>query len=338
MSKLPVTLLLIFIYSFSSAQIKEENDPSFHHTVSNWFSAWELVYKEIYGLNDIEDVDFVLFDTHYVYSTSEISIAEGDFVHGADLLNLSLKWKKKAHHGVLTFPDGSSAPVGMMCFAAPNSINNKPYFVMPLTSFWNEQKIKSAPLALEDLVTGVFLHEFSHTQQMENFGRWISEFVDTNKMGDDFDDNFIQNTFQKDSVFVRLYNQEIDFFYGAISTKKNVDVEKVNMGLEYMKARRNLFFVDKFENLFEVEDHFLTMEGFGQYNMYLWLTHKKGGNIDKNTAVEGVRRNKRVWSQDQGFLLFLILEEFTDPVSWAKYMFGSDLIYIYDLLKQKIIE
>ncbi len=73
----------------------------------------------------------------------------------------------------------------------------------------------------------------------------------------------------------------------------------------------------------QIDNFFLTMEGLGQYSMYLWLTHPKGGNIKKEIAIAGVRRNKKSWSQDEGFVLFLILDKLTKPSVWIKNMFGE---------------
>lgn len=335
MNKIILTTLLVFSCLSLSAQ-RHEADTLFHRTISDWFSAWELVYSDIYGIENIIPVDFVLFDEHHVYSTSAVSIDTGEVVSGADLLNLRLRWKKKAHGGVLTLPDGSSVPVGMMCFAAENAPHGTPFFVMPLPPFWHQQGIASKTLRLEDLVTGVFLHEFSHTQQMENFGKKINELVKLHNLDDDFDDNFIQTTFQSDTGFAALYYKEIAYFSEAIADENRVDPEKAALGWQHMNQRRRTFFTNQYAHLSEIEDIFLTMEGLGQYSMYVWLTHENGANLDRATAVEAVRRSKKVWSQDEGFVLFLILERDIAPRKWAKEMFGTNVVYVTDLLKQQL--
>lgn len=319
-----------------AAQAGAPDDTLFNKTVTKWFSAWELVYNNIYGMNTIDPVDLVLFDDQYVYSTSDVSIPEGDPVTGAGLSGLVLKWKKKAHGGMLIFPDGSSAPVGITCFASENVHTGIPYFVMPLTAFWENKGVGSNVLGLENLVTGVFLHEFSHTQQMNNFGKKITAFTKMNAIEEDgFDDNFIQNTFQQDADFVKLYDKEVAYFSEAVPGKDSIDTRKVRKGLDLLKGRRDRFFKHQYTDLSEVEDIFLTMEGLGQYTMYAWLIHDQGGNIDRATAIEGVRRSKKIWSQEHGFLLFLVLEKYLAPDKWAKGMFGSDLLYVTHLLNQQ---
>lgn len=325
---------LFFQISYSSyGQTKPESDKPFQNTVSSWFSAWELVYKDIYRINTIETVDFVLFDHQYVYSTSDITVGNGNPVIGPKILNLNLNWKKKKHGGFLTLPDGSTVPVRMMCFAAPNSKKNtSPFFVMPLTSFWSSQSVDSESLGLDNLVLGVFLHEFSHTQQMNNFGKTISQFVDQYQLGENFDDNYIQTTFQNNSVFTNLYHKEVSYFHQAVVDSPILDRNKTKEGLKLMADRRNQFFTTEYSYLQDIEDLFLTMEGLGQYTMYLWLTHPKGGNIGRLKAIEGVRRNKKKWSQDEGFLLFLILERLQPSKVWAKEMFGNKVVNVTDIL------
>jgi len=101
------------------------------------------------------------------------------------------------------------------------------------------------------------------------------------------------------------YKKEIEIFYG--STKTDVlEKSAVKEGLSFMKQRQHTYFKGRYENLHEIDNFFLTMEGLGQYSMFLWLKHPKGGNIKREIAIEGVRRGGKWWSQDEGFALFLI--------------------------------
>ena len=88
-----------------------------------------------------------------------------------------------------------------------------------------------------------------------------------------------------------------------------------------MKQRHNAFFKENYKELVTLEDLFLTMEGLGQYSMYLWLIHPKGGNFNKKVAIDGVRKTKKWWSQEQGFAMFLVLEKISKSKKWAKELF-----------------
>jgi hypothetical protein len=309
-------------------QVKTGDDPqrdlAFYDATSKWFSAWKLISKDIYGIDKVQPVEFVFFDDKYVYSTSGITIKNGSAVRGASLLNLNLTWKKSLHNDTLTLPDQSVVPVNLMSFAAeiPTEINRS-FFVMPLPGYWQNKGVSSKELGLDNLVTGVFIHEFSHSQQMQNFGKTMTVYEEQTDYGVEFSDDIVQNIFGNNPAYLNLYNKEVSHLYASVSGN-SLDKKALNEGLTIMRQRQTGYFKEKFKALAEIDNFFLTMEGLGQYSMYLWLTHAEGGNIKKEVAIEGVRRSKKWWSQDEGFALFLILDRLATPDKWAKEMFGNN--------------
>jgi hypothetical protein len=103
-----------------------------------------------------------------------------------------------------------------------------------------------------------------------------------------------------------------------------------------MRLRHSEYFKGQYLSLVQIDNFFLTMEGLGQYSMYLWLTHPKGGNLKRNAAIDGVRRKKKWWSQDEGFALFLILDRLSKPRSWAKEMFGEKIESVVSLINKQL--
>ena len=319
-------ILILFSSSLSvfgqSNADDQKRDLAFYNATHKWFSAWKLVSKEIYKIERVRPVEFVFFDDKYVYSTSAITIKNGRPVMGNNLMNLKFQWKKELHNDSLTLPDKSVVPINLMSFAAEIPTERKSFFVMPLLNFWQQAGVSSKELGLENLITGVFIHEFSHSQQMQNFGKKLTAFEKENNYDIEFSDDIVQNIFAKDTTYLKFYKKEVEFFYGLL---KNNALEKdsVKESLSLMKQRQNMYFKGKYENLNEIDNFFLTMEGLGQYSMFLWLVHPKGGDIKREIAIEGVRRGGKWWSQDEGFALFLILDKLTIPKSWARDMFGD---------------
>jgi hypothetical protein len=339
--KMKVVFLLAFV-SVSSAVLSQsktddkQRDISFYTDINKWFGAWSFVSKDIFGIDTVRPVEFVFFDDKYVYSTSTTTIKIGETVKGCNLMNLSLDWKKKLHDGKLTMPDNSVVPVGLMSFAAviPNT-KDKSFFVMPLLSFWERSGVTSKELGLQNLVTGVFIHEFSHSQQMQNFGKRMTYFEQQNNFGVEFSDDVVQNVFGKDSTYLSLYKQEIETFYQSIQNQP-LDTSSVKEGLRLLNQRQSEFFKGQYSNLKDIDNFFLTMEGLGQYSMYLWLVHPKGAHIKNSIAIEGVRRKGRWWSQDEGFALFLILSKLAAPQTWVKDMFGNETESVVDLINNHL--
>lgn len=331
------TFSFLFLIVFSLNAFGQRNeDKEFHEVIGRWFSAWSLVYKDVYKIDKLQPVEFVFFDEQYVYSTSSATLPKGVPIKGNNLLNLKLTWKKAPHHDSLTLPDKTRIPIGIISFASeiPDGKHHS-FFVMPLPSFWKKAGIESKELGLDNLTTGVFIHEFSHSQQMQSFGKKITQYEKQNAFGVDFSDDMIQNIFSKDPIYVNLYQSEVSNLYNSILNKE-MNMDLLSKGLTLMNDRQKGYFKDKYQGLADLDDLFLTMEGLGQYSMYIWFTHSKGANIDKDIALEGVRRNKKWWSQDEGLALFLILERLKAPKFWAKEMFGLKAMTVTELIKSNL--
>lgn len=331
-------ILIIISSSVSARQTDPVTDSIFYNNISRWFSAWELISEDIYHLKTHEPVDFIFFDTTYVYSTSSITVSKGEFLEGPNLLDQNLVWKRAMHNDTITLPDHSRVPVGLMAFASDlEGEKEKSFFVMPLPQFWTKAGVMSKELGFENLLTGVFLHEFSHSQQMQNFGKKISEFESNNDLGIEISDDLIQEIFEKDSLHNLMFEREVNTFYDAV-TEEDQAIKKslIKKGIDSFRKRQNKYFTGKYENLKQIEELFLTMEGLGQFTMYSWLIHKDGPHLPAEIAISGVRRGRNRWSQDEGFALFLLLDQLAEPGKWAKFMFGKKMESIINLLEQEL--
>jgi hypothetical protein len=328
-------ILLTLIPALSKAQ-KARSE--FTDATEKWFDAWLLLTKEIYDFHSFYPVDFIFFDSVNIYSNSDISIPTGEPVTGPGLLPNNANWKKAAHNGLIILPNSDTIPVGLMSFAGENKLTSKPFFVMPLPSFWQAAGVTSKELGLENLLTGVFLHEFSHSQQVQNFGKKIAGFERTTNFGIDFTDDIVQDLFSKDPVYSRLFKMEVNDLYKAVQEENIAERnEMIQHSLIAMDLRQERNFKDQYLPLGEIEDFFLTMEGLGQYSMYAWLTHPKGANLPKEQVITGVRRGKSQWSQDYGFAFFLLLEKYASADKWAPELFSTETTAVKKLLTTHIL-
>ena len=330
-------LALSLLYSSSLfAETFSDKDSLFMNTVTKWFAAWELVSTEVYGVKKFDPVQFVFFDETFVYSTSEITAAGGETVAGPGLFGQKFNWRKKQHLDSLTLPDGRKVEATLMSFASEHK-GNLPYFVMPLISVWKNAGVTSKELGLENLLTGVFLHEFSHSQQMKNFGKKITEFEKAHSYPTGFSDDIIQFIFSSNKSYVADFQIEVQLLYDAAENQDwRMMVNKTKNALFYMQLRHNRYFRDSLSHYPSIDRFFLTMEGIGQYSMYAWLTHPKGAGLPKERAIAGVRRGKKQWSQDEGFALFLIMERLAPVKTWSSQMFGNKLVDVITLIKRNL--
>jgi hypothetical protein len=318
----------------ANANPGHNSDSLFKSNVKKWFGAWELLSKNIYHLKQTAAVDFVFFDEEYIYSTSPKSAQGGTSITGPVLMGQRQVWWKKKYQDSIMLPDGRMVEAGLMSFAAADK-NNHPFFVMPLITIWQQAGVKSEELGLDNLVTGVFLHEFSHSQQFQNFGIKITEFEKTAQFGIDLSDDIVQDLFKADSAYHYGFRAEVAQLYKAASIKDEKEYrEALQLALMMMSNRQTRYFKDKWKDLAKMDDFFLTMEGLGQYSMYAWLIHPKGGNLPKDLVVKGVRRGKKQWSQEEGFALFLLLERHAEPRYWAPALFEDDTTPVKHILLQ----
>ncbi|MGL5888798.1 MAG: hypothetical protein ACRC3B_02870, partial [Bacteroidia bacterium] len=154
---------------------------------------------------------------------------------------------------------------------------------------------------------------------------------------ENYDDNIVQTCFENDSEYVKLFELETNTFYTALDQESDsVFIDQVKRGLALFHKRQEIFFRGKLEELKTADDVFLTMEGAGQFNMYTWLTHPEGGKYDANLTRKGVRRGGKVWSQDEGFALFLILSRLSPAANWSKLLYSSQTISIIRLIEGEI--
>ena len=340
-----ISFALIVLFSLSCQKKQEgsttNNEPSIAvelKGIKKWFSAWEMVSKEVYLLDTLSRVDFVFFDDTFVYSTSKTTVNNDSLIQGPNLLNKKLAWRKKSHNGSITLPDGQAIPVGLMSFAAPLENNTaKSFFVMPLPDFWKEAGVESKELGLDNLITCVFLHEFSHTQQMQNFGASITQFENTYQFEYEFSDDIVQDYFEQNSDYTSKFRAEVDLLYQAANSSVSAERDSLaKAALAMYEERQDNYFVDNLEMLSKIDDFFLSMEGVGQYSMYAWLTHPSGGDMNRELAEKGIRRGGKWWSQEEGFALFLVLEKYLAPKNWTNKMFGYNTGSVIELIKNEL--
>jgi hypothetical protein len=331
-----VLLILNTILSFS--QVSKSNDLHFETCIKKWFAAWELVSKDVYKINTLKPTDFLLFDETYLYTTSAISGKDGNIIKGTKhLLGQKYVWLKKPHNGKITLPSGVEQDVNLMCFAGSDQKdkNAKTFFVMPLINYWIQNKIDDHKIGYDNLVTAVFVHEFSHSQQIDNtmngmediFGNYFTAHPE-----DQFSDDLIEDIYKKDTLYTKDFDKELALFFKASESKtKSERIELGNQAIKMLEQRQEKILTKDNRDLSSIDNYWLTIEGTGQYSAFEWLIHKKGGNLPIDEALKGLKTSS--WSQEEGFAIFYLYSKFQTPENWSKNMFRSKKVNIIELLK-----
>lgn len=301
--------------------------------VDKWFVAWEFISTHKFELPQAAVPAILLYDDKFVYTTSAVSAPDSAAAfEGPALLGQPLSWKWGPHHGTLMIPDSQKVPVGLMSFAAADK-NKRAFFVMAAPSFWQTAGVTSKELGLEKLMTAVFLHEFAHTRQQQGMGVMVDSIEKRHPFQDPaLSDDIVQHVFQQDSNYVRSFRAEVEKLYAAVAATDTQTVKRLTReGLALLRQRQATYFKKEQAVLKALDDIFLTMEGLGQFAGFYWLHHPKGANVPYDLAVEGMRRKRNQWSQEEGLALFLILDKLTVP-NWSKDVFGEHPKNIIELL------
>ena len=242
-------------------------------------------------------------------------------------------WIGEPHKGSIRLPDGGRAPAQVTSFAGNNPKTNEPFFVMALPSVWTAAKIPIArtPHGL----TAVFLHEFSHTRQTPALAPVFQAAERIRKMDDDFSDDTLQKHFQRNAAYVADFDRERDLLWAAALELDPVKARALaREGLAAMEARQKRWFVGPEAYWKAYDDLFLTMEGFGQWVAYAWLSDPRGGAMSGQAARQRMRGSRRWWSQEEGLAMFLVINRFVPH--WPQRAFAVRPALGIDLLREAV--
>ncbi|AXY78448.1 hypothetical protein D3H65_32645 [Paraflavitalea soli] len=317
--------------------VEEIAIPAGMEGLDKWFTAWELTSTRKFALLPVPAPAILLYDDKHVYTISAVSAPDSAVPYtGPAFFDQQLPWKRGPHHDTLTIPDGKKVPVGLMSFAASDS-SGHPFFVMAAPGFWKAAGVESKELGLDNLLTAVFLHEFSHTRQQAGMGAMVDSIEKTHSFKDpELSDDIVQHTFQNDSNYVRSFRAEVSKFYeAAFAGDKEKTKQLTREALLLLKKRQSTYFIKEHAVLKPLDDIFLTMEGLGQFAGFYWLQDPSGANIPFEKAVEGMRRKRNQWSQEEGLAMFLVLDKLTKP-NWSNDLFGEHPKNIIALLEAAV--
>ncbi len=304
--------------------------------IQAWFDAWELVAKEVLRLERAVAPDVVFFDRRCVWTTSEITAPASTAVAGPALLGERLSWRAGPHDGSITMPDGERIPVGLLSFAAPGGRAGS-FLVMPAPQFWKEAGVESKAFGLEKLITAVFVHEFSHTRQVEGFQRVVAPIEEKLGPAEGLSDDTIQNRFADEPGYRTAFEAERDeLFEAAIAPSCAQARAAAQRALELVRTRQDRWFVQDNAMFRTLDDAFLSFEGAGQFAAYGWLIHPQGGGIERSVASDGLRRGGKFWSQDEGLGLFLALDQLLPD--WPSYAYKVPADGAVSLLKRAVAQ
>ena len=297
--------------------------------IEHWFGAWELASRQILKLPAAPAPEIVLYDGTCAWTTSVPGAERAPVVAGPQVGGESLPWRAFLHGGTLTLPDGSTTPIQLMSFTA-SAKETGPFFVMAAPAYWAETT-KLEPSGL----TGVFLHEFAHTRQVEAVAWMLGPLDASWPNPDELDDNVVQTRFQGDPEYVAAYTAERDLLYKAADApSRDEALAHAREALAMMKNRHARWFTGDDARFAAADDLWLTMEGVGQWTAYAWLAHPDGGGLARDAAIATMLGRRRWWVQDEGLALMLVVDRLMP--GWPELAFTSPAPGATSLLERAV--
>lgn len=274
--------------------------------------AWRTNVASIEGLRDVRPFEAVFFDADCVLTSANAFGA-------ANVADIS--WTIAPHAGQVRLPNGDMMPAGVTSFASADDA--RAFFVMSTPSVWQAGGVRNDGLGLETMMVAVLLHEGAHVAQSTTYGARMTELVVTHNLGEDFNDDSIQQRFGENAEFAASVERETELLFQAaaapdVATARALAREARDM----MRARQARWFVGADAALAEAEDIWLTFEGSGQWIGYRWLIDPQGAGVASDVAMPHFGRRSRWWSQKEGLALALALERLAGP-AWRARAFGG---------------
>lgn len=250
------------------------------------------------------------------------------------------EWQSTSIAGDVIQIGDQPIPIGVVSATVGHETGTR--FVMSTPSVWADGGVASNEIALENLMSAVFMHEATHVFQMDTFGSDIGNLqLEQGLTDEQFNDDAIQARFADQSDFAASVEQETALLFAAAEAENGAEaVRLARAARDLMRARAARYFVGDQAYQERAEDLWLTMEGSAQWAGLRWLqlpTEQGGGGLSKSAAMLGFGRRGGSWTQSLGLAMTLAVDRLAAP-SWKEHIFGDGNRTLIQILDESIEE
>lgn len=289
--------------------------------------VWERAADDLLDVNAAELPWSVVFDGEcaWHFSADTAMMPELEPVEWSPRVSGTAVPVTVVHHdGEVRLPSGGRVPARGLAFAGVYD-GGKAYFTLALMDVWRRDPKAAADPNLRNIILGVVSHEIVHTLQLPAVAGAVDALRDRFDLPEDLNDDMVEERFAGDEAFVSALDREIELFYQAFAAPdREQRLALVRKGLEVARSRRAEFFTGDDSFYAPIEDLFLNMEGVGT-----WVSHRLGYGTE--TKAGELKRARNSWSQDEGLVLMLLVEELVPD--WRDRVL-HDLEAPFDLLEE----
>lgn len=269
--------------------------------------SWEQVREHDLKLEAAPLPLLIFYDTRCRWAF------DGDVVEGA------------LHDGKVAIPAGGEMPPVIAAFASAYG-ENRPFLAMALPEVWRSEARHRDNPDLDRLLRAVFVHEMTHTRQTQAFGSRLG-LLETRHAIAELDDDIIQDRFGDDAAFAGAIHRERELLYAAVDASPSRRRTLARQALDVSRNRRLTMYPAAERHLIEIEEIFLGMEGVANWAGYRVV---RNDGLSHAEAVKVMNRGGRIWSQDEGLVLFLAVDRLMP--GWQKLVFREPPMPVWTLL------
>ncbi len=218
----------------------------------------------------------------------------------------------------------------------PVSDNKKTFFISPVPAYFHTLAPPDQAFFLDLLLTGLIIHELTHTRQLPFAVSQILDAQKKYKLPESIDDNSIERTFENNEAYKALFFKEKTHLWNAAMTD-NLDSckEELKIALDLAAERQRTFFAKENEGYKKLDDIFLALEGSAMWAQYKATLKYAPGQTPKQTLFFLMQYGNS-WSQEEGLALFLIIDKLLP--GWQGKFFSKELPSPLELLKEYLLK
>ena len=242
------------------------------------------------------------------------------------------------HRDKLWVPERDPIDVKTLSAAAmPVSENKKTFFISPVSAFFHTLAPPDQWVYLDLLLTGLNMHELTHTRQLPFVISQILEAQEKYKLPESIDDNSIQRTFENNEAYKTLFFKEKTHLWNAAMTG-NLDSCKreLKIALDLAAERQRTFFVQENEGYKILDDIFLALEGSAMWPQYKTTRKYAPQGQSPEQTLYFMFQYLNSWSQEEGLALFMIIDKLVP--GWQAQFFNKEMPSPFELLKKYILK
>ena len=246
-------------------------------------------------------------------------------------------------NGLLWLPDTSPLRLDARqprMFTMPYAGGARALSVVPLPSWLRRAVGAEATTDPEILISGVAVHEMTHTRHLPDLIRRIGRLRERHPIPAGITENLVEQTYADDAGYTALYRQERDMLIqaaGDLDAQPAASLHLISRALALADERRGTYFRGDRTVFADLEDMFLVLEGVAVWAQFqAGRTHAPAGETWQTTAMNLLHLNTD-WIQEEGFVLFVLIDRLV-PGWQARFFepqFPSPFVVLREAVEQR---